>query len=315
MPQPTPPSHDPARGRGLAAVFGAYGIWGLFPIYFNALAPSGAWEILAHRIVWTLVTCAIVLAWWRDLAWVPALLRRPRLASGVALAAFVIAVNWGVYVWAVRAGRTSEAALGYFLNPLVTVAMGVVLLREHLRPLQWAAVGVGVVAAAYLALAAGGMPWVSLVLALSFAVYGFMKKKVGGALGPWHSLAGETAVLAPLAVAVLLVLDHQGQTTFAGHGGGHTALLVASGVITAVPLLLFAAAAQRIPLVLIGLVQFMTPVMQLLVAVLVEHEHLTRERWTGFAIVWVALVLLTVDSLRALRTGRPAPVVEPVDTL
>lgn len=283
-------------------------MWGLFPIYFAALAPSGAWEILAHRIIWTLLTCVIVMSFRRDFAWIPALLRRPKLALGIAVAAVVIAVNWGVYVWAVRADRTTDAALGYFLNPLVTVALGVVVLRERLRPAQWLAVGIGFIAAIYLTIAAGGLPWPALALALSFATYGLFKKKLGVSLSPWQSLAGETAALTPIAAVMLWWLHAHGQTTFAGHGALHSGLLIISGVVTAVPLLLFAAAAQRIPLVLIGLIQFMTPVMQLLVGVFIQHETMTPARWMGFGIVWIALIVLTADSLIAVTKGRRSPV-------
>ncbi len=296
---PPPPADD--SQRGVASAFLAYGLWGLFPIYFAALAPANAIEILAHRIVWTLVVCAVVLAWWRDGAWIRGLVSRPRLAARIAVAALVIALNWGVYVWSVRAGRTTDAALGYFLNPLVTVALGVLVLRERLRPLQWVAVAIGVVAAVYLTLAAGGLPWIALVLALSFATYGLLKKQVGTDLGPWQSLAGETAVLSPLALAAIAVMAAHGQTTFTGHGGVHTALLVAAGIVTAIPLLLFAAAAQRIPLVLIGLIQFITPIMQLLVGVLLQHERMTSARWIGFGIVWLALCALSLDSVLTFR--------------
>ncbi len=300
----TPPQPADDSQRGVASAFLAYGLWGLFPIYFAALAPANAVEILAHRIIWTLLICAIVLVWWRDGAWIRELLRRPRLAVRVAVAALVIALNWGVYVWSVRVGRTTDAALGYFLNPLVTVALGVLVLRERLRRLQWVAVGIGVIAALYLTLAAGGVPWIALVLAASFATYGLIKKQVGTALSPWQSLAGETAVLTPLALAAIAVMSVRGETTFTGHGALHTTLLVASGIVTAIPLLLFAAAAQRIPLVLIGLIQFITPIMQLLVGVLLQHEHMTSARWAGFGIVWLALIALSLDSVLAVRRRR-----------
>ena len=290
--------------RGVTAAFLAYGLWGLFPIYFAALAPANAIEILAHRVVWTLLTCVIVLWLRRDTAWIRPLLHRPGLAGRIAVAALFIAVNWGVYVWSVRIGRTTDAALGYFLNPVVTVALGVLVLRERLRRLQWVAVGIGVVAALYLTLAAGGLPWIALVLAVTFATYGLLKKQVGGLLGPWQSLAGETAVLTPLALAAIAVMSAHGQTTFTGHGGLHTALLVAAGIVTAIPLLLFAAAAQRIPLVLVGLIQFITPIMQLLVGVLLQHERMSPARWVGFGIVWLALIALSLDSVLALRRRR-----------
>lgn len=293
--------------RGTLHGFLAYGIWGLFPLYFAALAPAGAWEILAHRILWTLAVCALVLLVVRDRSWVRPLLRNRRLSSGIALAAVLIAANWVVYVLAVLTGRTYEAALGYFLNPVVTVALGVLVLGERLRPLQWAAVGIGGAASVYLAVGGGVVPWIPLVLAVSFGLYGLTKKKVGASLEAMHSLAAETAVLAPVAVVVLLVIGARGATTFTGHGGGHTALLVLAGVVTAVPLLLFAAAARRIPLVTVGLIQFITPVLQLVVGVVVLGEHVSGALWVGFGIVWVALVLLTVDSLRhAHRSRRPA---------
>lgn len=296
-------------GRGTLLGFAAYGIWGLFPLYFDALEPAGAWEILAHRILWTLVFCVIVLLVSRDVDWVGPLVRRPRLLAGITIAGLLIATNWVVYVTAVITGHVSEAALGYFLNPLVTVALGVVVLRERLRRLQWVAVGIGLAAGVYLWATGGGVPVIALTLAASFALYGLTKKKLGATLPALHGLTIETLVLVPVAVVALAVVGRQGGLTFGGHGWAHTALLVGSGVATAVPLLFFAAAARRIPLVTIGLIQFITPVMQLLVGVLVLGEHMPRERWIGFAIVWVALIVLTVDSIMSLRRRLP---VEPV---
>lgn len=302
------PGHDDGElRRGTLYGFLAYGIWGLFPLYFAALAPAGAWEILAHRILWTLAVCAVVLVAVRDLSWVRPLVRNRRLLGGITAAAVLIAANWVVYVLAVLTGRTYEAALGYFLNPVVTVALGVLVLGERLRPLQWTAVGIGALASVYLAIGGGVVPWIPLVLAFSFGLYGLTKKKVGVSLQAMHSLAAETAVLAPVAVVVLLVLSAQGATTFTRDGGAHTALLVLAGIVTAVPLLMFAAAARRIPLVTVGLIQFITPVLQLAVGVLLLGEHVSGALWVGFGIVWVALVLLSVDSLRhARRSRRPA---------
>ena len=241
------------------------------------------------------------------------LLRRPRLLVGLAVAAVLIAVNWVVYVGAVTSGNTSEAALGYFLNPLVTVALGVVDLGERLRWLQWVAVGIGFVAAAFLGIVGGRVPWVALALACSFALYSLTKKKVGVSLDAVHGLTVETVVLAPGAVVLLLVLSARSSLEFGHHGATHTVLLVLSGVVTAVPLLCFAAAARRIPLVTIGLIQFFTPVMQLLCAVLMLGEHMPRERWIGFGIVWLALLVLTVDSMASLRGARAARRDLPVD--
>lgn len=287
--------------RGTVFGFLAYAIWGVFPLYFHALRPAGAWEILAHRILWTLLLCAVVLLVRRDLAWTRQLLARPRLALGVAVAALLIGANWVIYVAAVLGGHTTEAALGYFLNPIVTVALGVVVLRERLRPLQWAAVGIGAVAGIYLSAVGGQFPLVALSLACSFAGYGLVKKKLGASLDAMHSLAAETAVLFPVAVVLLGFLVVRGETTFTLEPPVHPGLLLAAGVVTAVPLLLFAAAARRIPLTTVGLLQFVTPVLQLLCGVLLLGEQMSTARWTGFGIVWVALLLLTVDSL----VGRP----------
>lgn len=298
--------------RGTAYGLLAYAVWGLFPLYFDALKPSGAWEILAHRIVWTFVLCAAILLIRRDLAWIRSL-ASPRLGGGVVAAALLIAANWVIYVYAVLAGHTYEAALGYFLNPLVTVALGVVVLGERLRPLQWVAVGVGLVAAIVLTVAGGGIPWIALGLAFSFGTYGLLKKRVGVSLQAMHSLAAETAVLTPIALVILAIVAARGESTFVGFGAWHTTLLVLAGPVTAVPLLLFAAAARRIPLVTVGLIQFITPVLQLLVSVTLLHEHVSGGLWFGFGIVWVALVLLTIDAVSAGRAGRPGiGPVEPV---
>lgn len=291
--------------RGTAMGVAAYLLWGLFPLYFDALKPTGPWEILAHRILWTLVLCTAALVILRDLAWIRAVLRRPRLLAGVTLAALLISTNWIVYIIAVTSGHTSDAALGYFLNPLVTVALGVVVLQERLRPLQWVAVGVGVLAFVYLAVVAGTFPLTALTLACSFGLYGLVKNKVGVHLNALQGLTLETAVLAPIAGAVLVgIAAWGGGLDFARHGAGHASLLAFAGVATAVPLLLFAAAARRIPLVTVGLIQFATPVMQLLCAVLFLGEHVSPERWIGFGIVWIALILLTLDTVLTLRRAR-----------
>ncbi len=301
--RPVTPQAEEIR-RGTAYGFLAYGIWGLFPLYFHALEPAGAWEILAHRIVWTLLLCAAILLVRRDVGWVRPMLGNRRLSLGVAAAAVLIATNWVIYVAAVLAGLTYEAALGYFLNPLVTVALGVVVLRERLRPLQWAAVAIGVVAGAYLAVAGGAFPLIAVSLAMTFGLYGLVKKRIGITLQAMQSLAAETAVLGPVAVVILVVVTARGDATLTGHGGGHTTLLLLAGVVTAIPLLLFAAAARRIPLVTVGLIQFLTPVLQLLCGVLLLGEHVSGRLWVGFGIVWLALVVLTADSVIAARAGR-----------
>lgn len=303
------PDRSPSElTRGTAMGLAAYLLWGLFPLYFDALRPAGPWEILAHRIVWSLLFCLLILAVMRDFGWIRELRGQYRLLGGVGLAAIFIAVNWGFYVAAVTSGHTSDAALGYFLNPLVTVALGVAVLHERLRPLQWTAVGVGVIAAGYLAVAGGRFPVVALILSCSFALYSLIKNRVGVHLTALHGLTLETAMLAPAAVGVLGFLSLNGGLDVGRHGPAHATLLVLSGVATAIPLLLFAAAARRIPLVTVGLIQFITPTMQLLCAVFLLHEQMPAERWIGFGIVWIALILLTADSVLALRRTRtPQP--------
>ncbi len=299
---PAPPtsrlSDDPGESRrGSLAGLTAYAVWGVFPLYFHALAPAGAWEILAHRIVWTLVLCIALLLARRELAWVRPLLGRPRMLGGITVAAVLIAVNWVVYVSAVGAGQVTDASLGYFLNPIVTVALGVLVLGERLRRLQWVAVGVGFLAGVYLSVAGGRVPWIALTLAFSFALYGLTKKKLGATLPALHGLTVETVVLAPVAVGIIAWLGVSGAQTFTDGPPVHPGLLVVSGVVTAVPLLLFATAARRVPLTTMGLLQFVTPVLQLLCGVLLLGEQMSRARWLGFAIVWAALALLSIDSL------------------
>lgn len=287
--------------RGSAYVLAAYGIWGLFPLYFAALRPAGALEILAHRIVWSLLFCALILMARRDLRWLWPVLRNGRLMLGMLAAAALIASNWGFYVYAVISGQTTEASLGYFLNPIVTVALGVVVLREHLRRPQLVAVVIGAVAGVYLSVSAGTVPLLALVLAFSFGLYGLVKVRVGASLTAMRGLALETAILTPFAIGLIAWTTSAGTSTFGTLGTAHTLLLASAGVITAIPLLLFAGAARRVPLVTIGLMQFITPVLQLLVALLVLDEEMTRERWIGFGIVWVALAVLTVDMVNRRR--------------
>ncbi|MDX3236149.1 EamA family transporter RarD [Streptomyces sp. ME03-5709C] len=292
---------------GLLSGFAAYGLWGLFPLYWPLLEPSGAGEILAHRMVWSLAVVSVVLLVLRRWAWVPQLLRQPRQPRRLgllAVAAAVISVNWGLYIWGVNSGHVVETSLGYFINPLVTIALGVLVLHERLRPAQWAAVGIGAAAVLVLTLGYGRLPWIALTLACSFATYGFVKKKVG--MGGLESLAAETALQFLPALGYLVFLGTRGQTTFASHGAGHAFLLAACGVVTAVPLIFFGAAAIRIPLSMLGLLQYLAPVFQFGLGLLWFHEEMPAERWAGFALVWLALALLTWDALRTARRGRIA---------
>ncbi len=308
---------DPAETRrGALLGLSAYGIWGLFPLYFHAMAPAGAWEILAHRIAWTLVLCLAILLVRRDLSWVRPLLGRPRLLLGITIAAVLIGINWVVYVSAVVTGHVTDASLGYFLNPIVTVGLGVVVLGERLRSLQWVAVAIGCTAGLYLSLVGGRVPWIALTLAFTFALYGLTKKKLGASLQALHGLSVETVILAPVALGLIVWLGVSGNQTFTEGAPLHPALLVLSGAVTAIPLLFFAAAARRVPLTTIGLLQFITPVLQLLCGVWLLGEQMSSARWVGFAVVWVALTLLSVDSWLnrpsrlARRAGSRAVIVE-----
>jgi len=290
--------------RGTIYGASAYAIWGVFPLYFHLLAPAGAWEILAHRILWTLLFCAAVLVVRRDFGWARSVFANPAMLGAVTLAGVLLAANWTIYVWAVMAHHVTEASLGYFLNPIVTVAIGVLVLREKLRRLQWVAVAIGLGAGVYLTVDFGRPPWIALGLAFSFAFYGLMKKRLGTSLSAFQSLTSETAVLVPVAVAVLAWVTITGQGTFTSDSPTHPLLLASAGLATAAPLLLFGAAARRVPLVTIGLLQFVTPVLQLACGVLLLGETMSRSRWVGFGIVWVALLVLTVDSMASVRTRR-----------
>nr|WP_203634422.1 EamA family transporter RarD [Streptomyces sp. SID10815] len=283
--------------------FAAYGMWGLVPLFWPLLKPAGAAEILAHRMVWSLAFVIVALLAVRRWAWAGELLRQPRKLGLIVVAAAVITVNWGVYIWAVNSGHVVEASLGYFINPLVTIAMGVLLLKERLRPVQWAAVATGAASVLVLAVGYGQPPWISLCLAFSFATYGLVKKKVN--LGGVESLAAETAVQFLPALGYLLWLGAHGEATFATEGAGHAALLASTGVVTALPLVCFGAAAIRVPLSTLGLLQYLAPVFQFVLGVVYFHESMPPARWAGFALVWLALSLLTWDGLRtAHRSAR-----------
>jgi chloramphenicol-sensitive protein RarD len=292
------------RRIGLLNGFAAYGMWGLFPLFFPLLKPAGAVEVVAHRMVWSFAVVALALLAVRRWAWVVELVRRPRKLALVAVAAGVISLNWGTYIWAVNNDRVVESSLGYFINPLVTIAMGVLLLKERLRPVQWAAVGTGFAAVVVLTVGYGQPPWIALVLAFSFATYGLVKKKVN--LGGLESLAAETAIQFLPALGYLLWLSGQGDSTFASEGAGHAALLATTGVVTALPLVCFGAAAIRVPLSTLGLLQYLAPVFQFLLGVVYFREAMPPERWAGFALVWLALTLLTWDALRTARRGARA---------
>lgn len=299
-------------GRGAAFGLGAYVLWGAFPLFFKLLEGSGAFEIVLHRVLWSLLVCLVVVTALRQWADLVVVLRTRRAVVMLGAAAVFLAVNWGVYIYAVNADHVVEASLGYFVNPLVTVLLGVVVLRERLRPAQWVAVGLGAVAVAVLTVDYGRPPVIALTLAATFGMYGLLKNRVGVSVGALPSLTTETLVLAPVAAVALVALEVSGAGTFSDDAPWRGLLLASAGVVTVVPLLLFAAAARRVPLSTMGLLQYVTPVLQLLCGVVVFGETMPASRWVGFAIVWAALVVLTLDSLRSARLRARTPAAAPL---
>ncbi|MCZ3388457.1 MAG: EamA family transporter RarD [Actinomycetia bacterium] len=290
------------RRRGLIYGLSAYLLWGIFPLYFPLLEPTTPLEILAHRIVWSLVVLLIVLTVTGRWSWIKPLLRDRRRMVLLPAAAITIAINWGVYIFGVNSEQVVQTSLGYFINPLVSVLFGVVVFKERLRAVQWAAVGLGGVAVIVLTVAYGGLPWIALTLAVSFGTYGLLKKTLD--MGAVESLSAETAILTPVAAAYLGFLLVNGSSAMATDGPQMAALLASLGVITVIPLLFFGAAATRIPLTWIGLLQYSAPILQFLIGVFVYNEPMPASRWVGFAFVWSALVILVIDSMAAVHRGR-----------
>lgn len=304
---------DAQHRRGLAAAVGAFGLWGVFPLFISLLAPAGAIEISAHRVVWTFVTCLIVLTLAGTLrrTWTTATTDR-RLLGRLALGAVFLAGNWLIFVIAVELGRVVDASLGYFLNPLVSAGLAVVVLRERLRPAQWAALGLAGIGIVVMAVGLGSLPWIAVALACTFGMYGLTKKQVGDRVTAISGLSVETTVLLLPALVYLVALQLSGSSTFGadvGVGGslGHSLLLVSSGAVSAVPLVLFAAAARRLPLGTVAMTQFITPVMQFIAGVVVLGEQMSTPRWIGFGFVWLALVVLSIDIVRSTRRPFPVP--------
>lgn len=289
-------------GRGVAAAVGAYSMWGLFPAFWPLLAPAVPIEVLAHRIAWTAVLMAGVLTLLRG--WSELRTLRLRGWGMVTAAGLLITVNWGLYIYAVFTGQVVEAALGYFISPLVSVLLGVVVLRERLRAAQWVAVVIATAAVLVIAVEGGRPPWLALVLAVSFGLYGLIKSTVP--LTATASLTAEGLVLGPLALGVVAWFELTGTGTMAGFGTGHLLLMIAAGPVTAVPLLLYGAAARRVPLSTIGVLMYLNPTLQFLWGVLVVGEQISTVRWVGFVLVWVALAIFTVDLLRSTHRARRA---------
>jgi chloramphenicol-sensitive protein RarD len=288
-------------GYGLAA----YLIWGLFPLFWPLLAPTPAIQILAHRMVWSLVFVGVVLVVRRRWAFVSALRSDPHRVGLLVLAAILISLNWGLYIWAINAGYVVESSLGYFITPLVVIALGVIVLKERLRRAQWTAVGVGFIAVVVISIGVGHVPWIALGLAASFGSYGLAKKLAH--TPALEGMAVETSVMALPAIGFLVFVQARGTGSFGHIAAGTDLLLISSGAVTVVPLLLFAAATRRVPLTVMGLLQYATPVIQFAIGVAIRHEKLPPSEFAGFALVWVALTILGVSELRQWRPSlRPS---------
>jgi len=285
--------------KGVALGVAAYVMWGAFPLYWPLLEPAGAFEILAHRLIWSLVVMAVLVVVMRRTAQLRTLVTTPRTLGLLAVAGVTVSINWTGYIWGVNHGYVVETSLGYFINPLVTVLLGVLVLHEHMRPAQWAAVGIGLVAVLVLAVDYGRPPWIALLLAFSFGTYGLVKKQANA--GAVESLALETAVVAPLALAYVAWLGVTGGGHFTSEGVGHTALFVSAGIVTAIPLICFGGAAVRVPLVVLGLLQYLAPILQFALGVLYFHEDMPVGRWVGFGLVWLALAVFTYEAIRYRR--------------
>jgi chloramphenicol-sensitive protein RarD len=268
-------------------------------------------EILAHRILWSLVVTSIMLAVAGRTGLLRAIWTRREVRYPMMVAGVVIGLNWGTFIWGVTNGHVVDTSLGYYINPLVTVLLGVLVLKEHLRRWQWLALALAFVAVVVLSLEVGHPPWISLVLAFSFGIYGLIKKRV--AVGPIEGLTFEGLVLVPVAGGYLLWIQHAGQSTAWSQGPGHVAMLAITGVLTALPLLCFAGAANRIPLTTLGLLQYIAPTVQLILGVALFDERMGVHRWVGFSLVWVALTIFTIDSLAAHRRRRGVARAEPAD--
>ncbi|MGB9107411.1 MAG: EamA family transporter RarD [Telluria sp.] len=287
---------------GIISAASAFLCWGLFPLYFHAIGAVPPLQILAHRMLWSLLFLLIVLAVRRQWAWL-AVLRKPRVVGSFVASAVLLSVNWLIYIWAVNNGHVIEASLGYFINPLVNISLGYLLLKERLRPAQWMAIGVAALGVAWLTWQAGTVPWIALALAFSFGGYGLLRKTA--ALGALEGLSFETMVLFPLAAAYVTWLTVHGQNAFINTDSTSTRLLLAAaGPITAIPLLLFASGARQIPLSVLGLLQYLSPTLQFLLGVWIFHEAFTADRLVGFVLIWGALALFAIEGL--LRKPPPA---------
>ena len=295
--------HDDIEARrGLTTGIALYLMWGFFPLSFRLLERSGAFEIIAHRVVWSFVFCAILLTIGKGWDRLATLAHDRRSLWGLVLAGHLVLINWTLYVWSVNAGHTLDAAMGYFINPLVSALLGVLILRERLSPAQWMAFGIGIVAVAVLMVGHSSTPLISLGLAVSFGLYGLVKKVLGVAVKPAVGLIVETLATTPLALVYIGWGAAHGKSTFTG---SYSLLLVSAGILTAVPLLMFAFAASRISLTTLGILQYISPLLQFLVGLLLFGEQMPWQRWAGFSLVWVAVVMFSAEGvIRVVRRTR-----------
>jgi len=277
----------------------AYILWGLLPLYWPLLEPASAFEIVSHRAVWTLAFCLVALALGKELRSTFALFKNPKVVARLGLSTILVSINWVTYIWAVNHDHVVEAALGYYINPLIIIGFGVILLKEKMRKLQWASVSIAAAGVAVLTYDYGRLPWVALALALSWGSYGLVKKQLN--LGALEGLTIETTLSLPLYGGYLIWLAIEG-TGQLGQRVGGSALLISAGVITAIPLLLFNGSTTRLPYTIIGLLQYITPTIQFSLGVWLRHEPMPTARWAGFILIWVALITLGIDLVKSSRT-------------
>ena len=292
---------DKAKVRSLGLLFGvsAYTLWGLFPIYWPLLKPANPLEIVSHRAVWTLVFCFIILALTKTLKSTLSLLKHPKIVAGLFLSSILISINWIIYIYAANNEHVIEASLGYYINPIVVIATGVIVLKEKMRPLQWLAVGIATLGVAVLTVDYGRLPWIALGLAFSWGSYGLVKKQLG--LGALEGLSIETLLSSGFYLGYLIWLGNSGEGHFT-YSLTLTLLLIGGGAVTAIPLLLFNGSTNRLPLTLVGLLQYITPTIQFCIGVWYYHEDMPTARWVGFFIIWVALMSLAIDLIKSGRT-------------
>lgn len=283
---------------GLVYGLGAYVLWGLFPLYWPLLKPATSPEIVSHRAVWTMVFCFIILAITKSLKSTLATFKRPKVAAKLFTASILVSINWLIYIWATNNGHVVEASLGYYINPLIAIAFGIILLKERMRPLQWVSVSVATIGVLVLTIDYGRLPWVAFGVALSWGTYGLIKKQLN--LGAVEGLAIETLIAFIPYCAYLVFLDSKGEGQF-GQGVSITILLISAGAVTAIPLLMFNASTTRLPLTTIGLLQYITPTLTFIIGVWINHEVMSTARWVGFFIIWIALFALAYDLVRSGR--------------